>query len=311
MAVDSGTFHRFLKLKNRQNARKLRSLMKPFIRFLEESKNKKLEEFDAYDVLEYLEEGKYRNFVKSDELKASTIKQIYDACVNFMNWYLDEPAEDFQEFQERRSRLRRLKNDVKKKIKPEPRDITERKWLKLEELEDLLLIARDEEESERDFNIIYLFAYFGLRRKELFDPENDLWREVDLDRNYLRLIREKSKQVCILYYDDRTREILKRSLDNGVLDREWKNYEYKKYKRLFDHVDFVPHSLRYTFNHHQKQVISKLLLGGEIDQDSEVLENSICGWKIGQKMSEYYDSATKGAIRRIMKDEHYFNQLEF
>lgn len=308
MKVRNETLRRFLKLKNEQNARKLKSLLTPFIDFLE-SKGKELEDFDSYDVIEYLEEEEYKYFVESDELSTSTKKQIYDACVNFMNWYIIEPAENFQEFHNRRSKLKRLKNEVKKKIKTVPKDITERKWLKIKELEELLSFARDKVEGKRDFNIIYLLAYFGFRRKELFNRD-ELWKELDLSGNHLRLIREKSRQVCVLYFDEQTKEILSESLDRGFLDKEWKHYEYKKYKDLFDEVDFIPHVLRYTFNHHQKKVIRKLVMNEELEQDEDLLMKAICGWTIGQEMGEYYDSATKEAIRKVMVENHYLNQLE-
>lgn len=306
--------NKFLKEQTKASEKRLRSLLKPFFKFLSD-KDINLDDFSQTEIIEYIDEGKYKEYAErvkngnKEKLAKETLLQVYYGLIEFVRFQRDGSKDREERFRhiQRLAQINKLK---KKRLKPLTRNkeslSNRRKWMKLIEL-DQLFEHTWENKNFKDFACFYLLGYFGTRRGELFGRENIV--DIDWEENRLVVSSEKSFYDRVLFFDNRTKKIFRKSIESGWLS-QFPYWKMKEYKRLFQEIDLSPHNFRYSFNHHMKNAINNLVLKNKINEDPDLLLKSLMGHTTDRDMSKYYDSAKEKTIEMIMKENHYYDDLQ-
>jgi len=260
-----------------KTAETYRYLLKPFAAWLE-GRGKSASDFTAEDVRAYLDE--------KSGWSANSKNTFLAAVKRFSKWFvvyrLDPSKPEAPRERQRCEQLAALM-----RFRGERR--ARRRALTLEELQTLLDVA-----EPRDAALIYILAYFGLRKGEL-----KRITRIDFSTNTLGVLTEKTKVERLLPFDETTARVLMHAKRNGWLDisPSWLNQRLARYDSVLDGVHLHPHLLRSTFNTHMRNAL----------RDDGLLR--VLMGHAERSMTDVYDETFESEIREAMTTKHYMRGL--
>jgi len=263
-------------------------LLLPFHRWMRE-KRLTVDTVTDRDIYAYLNSRDWSNSQKNKFI--AVIKKFFD-------WYSRRiPINDPIEYQRQMARIACIKED----ITFYPPILTGRKnALTYDELVKLLRVA-----SEGDRPTIYLLAYFGLRKSELFSlTPDDLIPEmnaVDISKVKLGKTKQARTEKLRLYYNDYVKEVVFPAyFEDPIRCPKTFNARLVKYSKILGFRLF-PHQLRGTFNTEMRRILEddillKVLMGHTVKRSDMT----------ARYLSDDYLEEEK---RKAMIDFHYMTGL--
>jgi integrase len=252
------------------------ALLQPFARWLAEH-GKGPSDFTHEDVSSYL--------AQRMNLQPRSKNTFLAAVKKFAKWYntykIDASQPQALVEHQRRERITSLS------YFPVEHPL-ERKVLTVDEIKRVLEVA-----EPKDCAIIYLLAYFGLRKNELKTITN-----TDFERNILHVMTEKSRAERILPFNETAGQALKLVRERGWLgfSPSTLNKRFAKYNSLLNGVKLEPHNLRRSFNANMRRRIPDYLLRVLMGHSEK-------------SMTDRYDEPFMAELCEAMTVKHYMNEV--
>ena len=251
----------------------------------------------------------YDYFTHREDLSANSKSTYLAILKSFFKW-MDANIDDGVTPDDLRDALRRhkqYKNILL--IRREDFKVAEIPAFTLDELADIMY---ESQPNPMHHGLLYLLAYFGMRKAALLDLQIE---HINIDEQFITrpdTVGTHKNMPAKLYFDDRTRETIETLIDgrdvgylvfgnnpNVRMSDSTPNTICRRYGGLLG-IDINPHRFRHTFNTHMRRALN-----------DDMLLKRLMGHSIKGDMTGVYDTEIDEEIRHAMVDLHYMRELDW
>lgn len=251
----------------------------------------------------------YDYFADRSDLSANS-KSTYLAILKAFFKWMDANIDDGVTPDDLRDALRRhkqYKNILL--IRREDYKVDEVSAFTLDELAGILTASHP---NPMHHGLMYLLAYFGMRKAALLDLQIE---NINIGEQYITrpdTVGSHKNMPAKLYFDDRTLEVIETLIDgrdagylvfgnnpNCRMSDSTPNTICRRYGGLLG-IDINPHRFRHTFNTHMRRALN-----------DDLLLKRLMGHSIKGDMTGVYDTEIDEEIRHAMVELHYMRDLDW
>lgn len=263
----------------------------------------------------------WRDNVLKKNYSNNTVRSYLGAIKRFCEWLEDEipPSHLVEEAVEAHNATKEMKRIMK--LRPGVSGASKEKIaLEIGDLKTLLKMS-----SETEFKILLLGSYFGLRRNEMRLLRYD---DIDYEANTIHIREEITKTDSgerTIHFHERIKKYLKgegkyvlsnskgECYSKSTISHRFDKYNkecsgYRKKIEVDKEHNITPHTLRYTFNTHQKRALKDVW---DYERARYIVKGLMGHKRSGKKedLTDYYTGKTRQLLedeRSAMDKYHYF-----